>query len=129
MMNDPRPHRPPTAEKRDMSRSDAHEHVRARREPSLAPETGQPPHSTSGEYRAPWKGGDPRVGSSREEPPLKHVGKNGGERKRGERRAGRRRERRERDAERRRRRGRREEGITAIRPTSLQHVERDVRES
>ena len=85
LMNDPRPHRPPTAEKRDMSRSDAHERVRARREPSLAPETRQPPHSTSGEYRAPWKGGDPRVGSSREEPPLKHVGKNGGERKRGRR--------------------------------------------
>ena len=83
MMNDPKPHRPPTAEKRDMSRSDAHERVRARREPSLAPETGQPPHSTSVEYRAPWKGGDPRVGSSREEPPHKHVGKNGGERKRG----------------------------------------------
>ena len=83
MMNDPKPHRPPTAEKRDMSRSDAHERVRARREPSLAPETGQPPHSTSEEYRAPRKGGDPRVGSSREEPPHKHVGKSRGERKRG----------------------------------------------
>ena len=34
LMNDPKPHRPPTAEKRDMSRSDAHERVRARREPS-----------------------------------------------------------------------------------------------
>ena len=43
-MKDPKPHRPPTAEKEDTSRSDAHERVRERRETSLAPDaTGSPP--------------------------------------------------------------------------------------